>query len=82
LIALFSFRILRAIFARSFFSSSCYLFARKTGKSNPLGNPFHDCTYYKKNLQPFDSSIDLQGLEPSFLIVEREKFKNVKKNTF
>jgi hypothetical protein len=22
----------------------------------------------------------LQGLEPSFLIVEREKFKNVKKN--
>ena len=27
---------------------------------------FNTETYYKKNMQPFDSSIDLQGLEPSF----------------
>ena len=41
---------------------------------------FNTETYYKKTMQPFDSSIDLYGLEPSFMKVERDKFKNVKKN--
>ncbi len=41
---------------------------------------FNTETYYKKTMQPFDSSIDLHGLEPSFMKVERDKFKNVKKN--
>ena len=31
-------------------------------------------------MKAFDSSIDLQGLQPSFKRVEKDKFKNIKKN--
>lgn len=41
---------------------------------------FNTETYYKKNMVPFDTSINLQGMEPSFMRKEREKFRNVKKN--
>jgi len=41
---------------------------------------FNTETYYKKNMEPFDTSISLQGMEPSFMRKERERFRNVKKN--
>ena len=36
---------------------------------------FNTETYYKKNMLPFDSSIDLSGLEPSFTKKESERLK-------
>ena len=41
---------------------------------------FNTETYYKKYLKPFDTSIDLQGLEPMDTRVETEMFKDVPKN--
>lgn len=41
---------------------------------------FNTETYYKKNLKPFDTSINLHGMVPSFLRVEKAMFKNVPKN--
>lgn len=41
---------------------------------------FNTETYYRKNMKPLDTSIDLQGLEPSFMRKETEMFKGVKKN--
>lgn len=40
---------------------------------------FNTETYYKKNLKPFDTSIDLQGLEPLHTRVETAMFENVPK---
>ena len=40
---------------------------------------FNTETYYKKNLKPFDTSIDLQGMVPSFTKVETALFENVSK---
>lgn len=41
---------------------------------------FNTETYYRKTMKPLDTSIDLQGLEPSFMKKETEMFKGVKKN--
>lgn len=41
---------------------------------------FNTETYYRKTMKPLDTSIDLQGLEPSFMRTETEIFKGVKKN--
>lgn len=41
---------------------------------------FNTETYYRKTMKPLDTSIDLQGLEPSYMRKETEIFKNVKKN--
>jgi hypothetical protein len=41
---------------------------------------FNTETYYRKTMKPLDTSIDLQGLEPSFMKKETEIFKGVKKN--
>ena len=41
---------------------------------------FNSNTYYRKNKSQFDTSIDLNGLEPSFSISETDLFKNVPKN--
>lgn len=41
---------------------------------------FNTETYYKKYLKPFDTSIDLQGLEPMGTRVETDMFKDVPKN--
>lgn len=41
---------------------------------------FNTETYYKKNLKPFDTSINLHGMVPSILRTEKEMFKNVPKN--
>jgi hypothetical protein len=41
---------------------------------------FNTETYYKKNLKPFDTSINLHGMVPSFQRVEKTMFKNVPKN--
>ena len=40
---------------------------------------FNTETYYKKTMKPFDTSIDLQGLEPLQTKVETEMFKDVPK---
>ena len=39
---------------------------------------FNTETYYKKELKPFDTSINLHGMVPS--IIKSEKFKNIPKN--
>ena len=41
---------------------------------------FNTETYYRKTMKPLDTSVDLQGLEPSFMRTETEIFKNIKKN--
>lgn len=41
---------------------------------------FNTETYYRKNMKLLDTSIDLQGLEPSFMRKETEIFKDIKKN--
>ena len=41
---------------------------------------FNTSTYYRKNKKPLDTSIDLNGLEPSFSIFEKDLFKDVSKN--
>ena len=41
---------------------------------------FNTETYYKKNLKPFDTSINLQGMVPSFQKSEKDIFKNIAKN--
>jgi len=41
---------------------------------------FNTETYYRKNLKPIDTSIDLNGLEPSSNRVEKELFKDMKRN--
>lgn len=41
---------------------------------------FNTETYYRKTMKPLDTSIDLQGLEPSFMKTETEIFKGIKKN--
>jgi hypothetical protein len=41
---------------------------------------FNTETYYRKTKKPIDTSIDLYGLEPSFMRKETEIFKGVKKN--
>ena len=41
---------------------------------------FNTETYYKKNLKPFDTSINLHGMVPSIERRERAMFKNVPKN--
>ena len=41
---------------------------------------FNTETYYKKNLKPFDTSINLHGMVPSIQRTEKEMFKNVPKN--
>ena len=41
---------------------------------------FNTETYYKKNLKPFDTSINLHGMVPSFQRIEKSMFKNVPKN--
>jgi len=41
---------------------------------------FNTETYYKKNLKPFDTSINLHGMVPSIQRTEKDMFKNVPKN--
>jgi hypothetical protein len=41
---------------------------------------FNTETYYKKNLKPFNTSINLHGMVPSIERTEKELFKNVPKN--
>jgi len=41
---------------------------------------FNTETYYKKNLKPFDTSINLHGMVPSIQKVEKDMFKDVPKN--
>jgi hypothetical protein len=41
---------------------------------------FNTETYYKKTLQPFDTSINLHGMVPSILRTERESLKDISKN--
>jgi hypothetical protein len=41
---------------------------------------FNTETYYKKTMEPFDTSINLHGMVPSILREEKEMFKNIPKN--
>ena len=41
---------------------------------------FNSETYFRKTMKPIDTSIDLQGLKPSYMRTETDKFKGVKKN--
>jgi translation elongation factor EF-1beta len=41
---------------------------------------FNTETYYKKNLKPFDTSINLQGLEPKISKVIKDNLKDIPKN--
>jgi len=41
---------------------------------------FNTTTYYRKNKKPIDTSINLNGMYPSFSLSEKELFKNVPKN--
>lgn len=41
---------------------------------------FNTETYYKKNLKPFDTSINLHGMVPSILKTEKDRFKDVPRN--
>jgi len=41
---------------------------------------FNTETYYKKNLKPFDTSINLHGMVPSILKIEKDRFKDVPRN--
>ena len=41
---------------------------------------FNTETYYKKTLQPFDTSINLHGMVPSHTRIEKDCFKGVPKN--
>ena len=41
---------------------------------------FNTETYYKKNLKPFNTSINLHGMVPSIERTEKDLFKNVPKN--
>lgn len=41
---------------------------------------FNTETYYKKTMQPFNTSIDLHGMVPSIEKVLTDEFKNVPKN--
>ena len=41
---------------------------------------FNTETYYKKNMKPFDTSINLHGMVPSIERKERDIFKNIPKN--
>ena len=41
---------------------------------------FNTETYYKKTMEPFDTSINLHGMVPSILREEKEIFKNIPKN--
>jgi hypothetical protein len=39
---------------------------------------FNTETYYRKTMKPFDTSIDLQGMEPSFTLEETAMFEGVR----
>jgi len=41
---------------------------------------FNTVTYYKKNLEQFDTSINLEGMVPYIQKTEKEMFKDVPKN--
>lgn len=41
---------------------------------------FNTETYYRRTMKPLDTSIDLSGLEPSFMKKETKLFEGIKKN--
>ena len=41
---------------------------------------FNTETYYKRNLKPFDSSINLHGMVPTYERVEKDSLKDIPKN--
>ena len=41
---------------------------------------FNSETYYRNTMKPFDTAIRLQGLMPSFEIIEKDRFLNISKN--